>query len=715
MTIEDLEFLYLKRDFEAFELLAGQLQLSLDENERQESDRFLALYFLVRRKYAGDTQFESQLNFYKNIPQGSAHQKTESQLALAEILIFQRHFEEAKSLIDAIIDKTEQQNDQNLKIQAVALKGNWHLEQNQFKEALALIQKYIKHNKPAALSVKSQLEARKTLVQALLKVQDYNGLEINSKILLELSRKNGDIEKEIIALNNLAIVYSVHNDYKNAMAFFLEALDQAAHIGYRQSIANALINIGTIYAQLQNHEQALVRYRMVLEDYHDILENNTLAVVYNNTGNIYYLMGDAIQSKLYFEKSLELAQLSQYREMIVLTNIQLSKVFRMLGDNATALKWLEKSQALMDENDDHNSIQIYLITLAELHFDEKDYKNALQLALDGLERSKEADDDRNTLSALNLISSIYADVQNFEAAYQFQLEYSRLQDQVVIEKSRLHAIDIEIRYNIKEKQQQIEQLKIENAYQGKLIHQGKQIAVQNTQLLNANEELQQFAYIISHDLKEPLRMIASYAQLIIFKYHSEVDEHFQTYLNFISEGVTRMNALLDGLLQYGTIGKENEEIVLIDLRDIINDACFNLKLMIRESQAEITVGKMPILEAHPSRMIQLFQNLISNAIKFRKSNTLPRIAITCEKEGLFYRFRVQDNGIGIEADHQDRVFAIFQRLHTRQKYDGTGIGLSICQKIVQHFGGSIWVESSLGSGSTFCFDLPVKTSEHLKK
>jgi light-regulated signal transduction histidine kinase (bacteriophytochrome) len=185
-----------------------------------------------------------------------------------------------------------------------------------------------------------------------------------------------------------------------------------------------------------------------------------------------------------------------------------------------------------------------------------------------------------------------------------------------------------------------------------------------------------------------------------------LDENGQKYSGFVSEGVSRMNNLLDALLQYATIGKEEEEKEMIDMNDIIDDVIFNLKLLIRETSAQIEFSGLPSMRVLPSRMVHLFQNLIGNAIKFRNGETAPHIKIEATESSSNVIFTVSDNGIGIENEHIDRIFVIFQRLHTRKQYEGTGIGLAICQKIVLGMGGRIWVQSKVGEGSSFHFSIP---------
>jgi light-regulated signal transduction histidine kinase (bacteriophytochrome) len=238
------------------------------------------------------------------------------------------------------------------------------------------------------------------------------------------------------------------------------------------------------------------------------------------------------------------------------------------------------------------------------------------------------------------------------------------------------------------------------------LEQSSQIEKQNDLLRQANEELKQFAYISSHDLKEPLRMIGSFAQLVQQQLGQNMPQESKGYFQYINEGVTRMHGLLDALLHYATIGNLDFELERVDVKDIVGIARTNLKVVIEETNTNILCGEMPHVNAVPSFLVQLFQNLFSNAIKFRHPDSRPVILVNSEERESEWVFSVQDNGIGIADEHKERIFVIFQRLHTRAKYEGTGIGLAICQKIVAQLGGKIWVESQPGLGCTFFFSIP---------
>ena len=672
-----------------------------------ESERnyWLALIYLTQRRYSGNIVWDKKLKDFKNY--FSKPISLDGFILSADWHIFNKNFDIANHTLQQALAKFGDDAENTVKIYAAL--SRLYTATNNFKEALRIAKDALFLLKNIEAEDEIIAELYQSLVQAYLKSQDYGNLEEYASTLLKISRSLQDVEKEIVALNNLAIVNSIRNDFKTAMAYFIDALELGKKIAYRQSVANSLINIGTIYAHLQNHDEALKRYLNIIEDYQDVLEMNTLAIVYNNVGNINYRKNDVEQAHFYFKKTLELAQKNQYQEMIALALTQISRAYRLENNTTEALVFAEESRQLMFDLGDVNGKQINLINLGQLHYDLGDFESAILLTNQGLDISLEADDELNTMKAYELLATIYAYLKDFEKAYTYQFAYTQLQESVENEQRNLQAVDIEIRYDIREKQLQIEQLQRENEYQGQLLEQSKQIEQQNIELTQANEELQQFAYVVSHDLKEPLRMIASYIQLMLRRLPKELSNDgsdIETYSNFINEGVTRMGLLLDGLLQYATVGEEKEEKEDFDIKEIAEYATFNLKLLIQESEAQINIGEMPTLHVLSSRFTQLFQNLISNAIKFRKPNTIPIVNITCEKRKKDYLFKVSDNGIGINKEHRERVFVIFQRLHTRKQYEGTGIGLSICQKIITRVGGKIWVEGELGVGTTFCFTVP---------
>ena len=227
---------------------------------------------------------------------------------------------------------------------------------------------------------------------------------------------------------------------------------------------------------------------------------------------------------------------------------------------------------------------------------------------------------------------------------------------------------------------------------------------QRQELARSNADLQQFAYIASHDLQEPLRMVTSYLQLLERRYQDQLDADAHDFIQYAVDGALRMRSLINDLLAYSRIGTRGQSFQLISSTQAVEQALANLQLAITESEAVITYGDLPQIKADPTQLTQLFQNLIGNALKFRTQEPC-RIAIAVRQQEDVWLFSVQDNGIGIDPQYTDQIFVIFQRLNKRVDYPGTGIGLAVCKKIVERHGGKIWVESDLDQGASFYFTI----------
>jgi signal transduction histidine kinase len=225
------------------------------------------------------------------------------------------------------------------------------------------------------------------------------------------------------------------------------------------------------------------------------------------------------------------------------------------------------------------------------------------------------------------------------------------------------------------------------------------------ELERSNAELEQFANVASHDLQEPLRMVSMFAQLLADRYKGRLDGDADAFLGFLVEGAHRMRALIDGLLTFSRVQSAARELCPTDTEEILRRALADLTVTLEQSKAEVTHEPLPVVMADSSQMEQLFQNIVGNAIKFA-GDSPPRIHICADRIGAQWIFSVRDNGIGIDPRYHDRIFGIFQRLHARDAYPGTGIGLSICKRIVERHGGRIWVESAEGQGATFYFSVP---------
>jgi PAS domain S-box-containing protein len=240
-----------------------------------------------------------------------------------------------------------------------------------------------------------------------------------------------------------------------------------------------------------------------------------------------------------------------------------------------------------------------------------------------------------------------------------------------------------------------------------LLQAEKALRIEKDELARSNAELEQFAYVASHDLQEPLRMVASYTQLLARRYEGKLDEEADEFIGYAVDGATRMQQLIRDLLAFSRVGTRGEPLVPMEAQAAYDEALGNLALTIAESGAEVSADPLPAVMGDHVQIVQLLQNLIGNGIKFR-GDLPPRVHVSATQQGGEWLFSVADNGIGIDAQYFERVFVIFQRLHNRRAFPGTGIGLALCKKIVARHNGRIWVESEPDRGSTFHFTLPTQ-------
>jgi signal transduction histidine kinase len=237
----------------------------------------------------------------------------------------------------------------------------------------------------------------------------------------------------------------------------------------------------------------------------------------------------------------------------------------------------------------------------------------------------------------------------------------------------------------------------------------EELAHKVTELARSNAELEQFAYVASHDLQEPLRMIASYTQLLADRYRGQLDERADKYIHYAVDGAVRMQALIQDLLKFSRVGRAEIEAKITESRAVVEQALNNLQVAVNDSGAVVSWIGLPVVMADSSQLTQVFQNLIANAIKFRGAE-IPAIQIAAEKKDSEWVFTVSDNGIGIPAENWEDVFVIFRRLHARTEYAGNGIGLAICKKIIQRHRGKLWIEAQAKPGCCFKFTLPIAVS-----
>ncbi|MFE2358365.1 ATP-binding protein [Streptomyces parvulus] len=265
------------------------------------------------------------------------------------------------------------------------------------------------------------------------------------------------------------------------------------------------------------------------------------------------------------------------------------------------------------------------------------------------------------------------------------------------------------------RQRIVTELEASQRQQDVLSRQAADLDAQAVELRRSNAELEQFAYVASHDLQEPLRKVASFCQLLEKRYGDKLDDRGRQYIDFAVDGAKRMQVLINDLLTFSRVGRLNDASVECGLDEVLSKALTNLDTVVTETGAEVErPERLPSVVGDPTLLVMLWQNLLGNAVKFRDPDRAPRIRITCDEDpdrAGSWRFCVTDNGIGIPPEFAEKVFVIFQRLHSRDTYGGTGIGLALCKKIVEHHGGRIWIDTAHTGGTRFCFTLPSVENE----
>jgi signal transduction histidine kinase len=372
---------------------------------------------------------------------------------------------------------------------------------------------------------------------------------------------------------------------------------------------------------------------------------------------------------------------------LVIANRKLAIQNREKEKRADELILANKELAFQNKEKEKRATEL-LIANKELAFqnDEKE-KRAAELIIANKELAFQNEEKEKRAAELN--------IANNELAFQNREKEKRADELIIANK--------ELSFQNKQKEKRAAELIIANK---KLAFQNKEKEKRAAELLIANKELEQFTYIASHDLREPLRTVSNYMQVFEEDYLDQLDDNARKYLNAVNNATKRMSLLIKSLLDFSRLGR-NIKLTSVDFKKIIDDVVADLETMIKTSHAVIEVAEMPKLNVYETDIRQVFQNLISNAIKFQKSGNQPKIQIRSEKVNERWKFSISDNGIGIDPAHFDRVFDIFQRLHTSEvDYEGNGIGLANCKKIVQLHQGEIWIESNIGLGTTFNFTIP---------
>ncbi len=478
------------------------------------------------------------------------------------------------------------------------------------------------------------------------------------------------------------------SDFENALIYFLETL-KFNILTLKPAIFN---NIASVHLSLGNYDEAFKYLYEGLQISDELQDSDRKIFFLYNLGFAHHYRKDYGKAISYYHQTASLIELIggyQYMQCLCLTHIGV--VNCDLGSYKKCLDYFEKAVEVSIEHDLFREHSRILRRIGEVKLKQDDIPAFFDYHKKSIQKANEHDLTREIMDSYDNLKNYYRDILNFEKAFEYAEMINKLQWNY-FSKER----DNKIASIVSEKKHEVELLEKKNEH----------IASQNEILEQTNKMLEEFAYVVAHDLREPIRSIISFTNLLERRNKGVLGEDSLSYMNYITNNAKHMNALLSDLLEYTTIEHINRNKEELDMNTIVNQVIDILNTSIVESQAEITItNTLPKVSINETHSKQLFQQLIHNAIKFRRSDVPCKVEISAMEDDGFYRFKVSDNGIGINGDFRSKIFKIFNRLD-KKNYNGTGIGLSICQKIVQIYGGKIWVRSKVNEGTTFFFTFP---------
>lgn len=516
------------------------------------------------------------------------------------------------------------------------------------------------------------------------------------EVSLSVWKKLNNLENVLNDLISIGVVYRNLGQTDKALEYYLLAKTVSEKGGFVK--ANLYNNIAVIYQKQNDFKNAIKYFKISIEL--ELKQKNRnkqhLAYMYNNIAFVMEKLNDFDGAKKFHNQAILLCEESNFRDEIISSFRGLGRIYMKEYDNQAAYEIFLKA---LDISEKQKNWKEYINSLIELSpvlsglkkYDErtKKLKYALKLAIEHHQDS--------IVPALEALLGHYEEMEDYANSYHVLKQLSDLREQS-IEIERQHKInELQTRFEVQEKDKLLQQ---EKEFR-------KALENQNNTLNLLNQDLQQFNYAVSHDLKEPFRSIRAYSRFLSNSLREKLNEDEQSALNSLEQSVKRVDNMIDDLLSFATLGSGEKAMVQVNLNEIAALVQADLQARIKENNAVINVKELPTIQAHKGMMVQLFQNLINNAIKFRKEDVSPVIDIFSKQNDEWLEIFIKDNGVGIADKHQKDVFKIFKRLDKTRNVEGTGIGLSLCQKIITKMQGTIGLASVEGEGTTFIIRLPI--------
>ncbi|MEM7106312.1 MAG: tetratricopeptide repeat protein [Bacteroidota bacterium] len=489
--------------------------------------------------------------------------------------------------------------------------------------------------------------------------------------------------------NNLGVVFKNQGDYDRALRFYFKSLKIKEGVGVDPTrIAISYVNIGIIFFLQKDFKKSLDYYEKAQAINQEHNDDFAISDVLNNIGVLYGEWNNIPKSMECLRKALTMKTELGDKMGMTVSYQEMGNAHLRENKYEKALESYHKALSLSRETGSRGAESDFLTHIGKVYIQAKQPEKAIGMLNRGLDIRNELNAKSHLEQSYALLAKAHAQLGKFDPAYKYQVLYSETKSELFNEEKTKILHEMELKYELEQKDLEIEKLNIRQ------------------ELLElANKELELFAGMAAHDMKEPLRMVHSYSGLLVRRFGDKMDGEAKEYIDIIQNASDRMNDMLVSLLEYARGDVKSKQTEEIDLSLTLEIVLNNLQLVVSERQATINVDKLPKVTATDVHMIQLFQNLVSNSIKFCP-NEPPVINLSFREEGNFYHLTHQDNGIGIKPENQEKVFDIFTRLHGPSKFEGSGIGLATCRKIVESLGGKIWIQPTTEKGTTFHFTLP---------